>query len=72
MRRWLQDLAWPTYDCEDCVGAGREYGCYCAYYDAIAPGAPAPRSIRVLRWVLERTLFRWRLKYKREGKRSYE
>lgn len=29
--------AYPPYDCEDCVGAGKEWGCYCRYYGATAP-----------------------------------
>jgi hypothetical protein len=35
---WFQALAWPSFECKDCTGAGLHYGCYCAYYEAIAPG----------------------------------
>lgn len=37
VRRKLRDLAWPTYECERCVGQDLGQGCYCAHYDA--PGA---------------------------------
>lgn len=37
-RRWLERLAWPPYDCENCVGVFEGVSsCYCAYYGAIAP-----------------------------------
>ncbi|AFU88080.1 hypothetical protein CcrColossus_gp210 [Caulobacter phage CcrColossus] len=36
---WLDRLGWPSYDCEDCIGAGPG-PCYCAYYGGVAPGGP--------------------------------
>lgn len=33
----LRDLAFPVYDCEDCIGM-IEHGCHCAYHGAPAPG----------------------------------
>lgn len=38
-RRALFRLAYPVFDCIDCIGM-REHGCQCAYYDAVAPGKP--------------------------------
>jgi hypothetical protein len=36
LHRLVYRLAWPVYDCEDCVGM-RSYGCYCAAHDAVGP-----------------------------------
>ena len=36
LRIYLRRLAWPPYDCERCVG--QDYGCWCDYHGAIAPG----------------------------------
>ncbi len=42
MRRgWLYRLAYPYYECEDCIGVcfdgGHFRGCYCDYYKAYGP-----------------------------------
>lgn len=37
LRRRLERLAWPPYDCDDCIGM-REHGCYCAYLGSLTPG----------------------------------
>lgn len=51
-RWWLTRLAYPGYDCEDCVGTFEGVSaCYCAYYGAVAPGAPPGRWHLLLRWV---------------------
>lgn len=47
MRWWLYKLAWPSYDCEQCVGQDWWQGCYCAYYGASAPNC-GPEWWRVL------------------------
>jgi hypothetical protein len=47
-RRWLRRLAWPVYECADCIGM-KEHGCQCAAYDAEAPGTPPTRWRRLLR-----------------------
>jgi hypothetical protein len=44
LKRWLNDLAWPTYECEDCIGMA-EHGCWCAYHEAEAPGK-GPGNLR--------------------------
>jgi hypothetical protein len=36
----LYRLAWPPYECGDCLGLGPEHGCNCAWYGAEAPGVP--------------------------------
>jgi hypothetical protein len=46
LRKWLLSIAWPTYDCEDCIGMV-EHGCQCAVYDAIKPGGPGPEPWRM-------------------------
>ena len=38
----LRDLAFPVYDCEDCIGM-IQHGCQCAYYGAPAPGVKPER-----------------------------
>ena len=40
IKRWLHDIAFPMYDCEDCIGVGGGYPCWCAHYGARAPGEP--------------------------------
>ena len=37
-RYWLLARLWPSYECECCVGQEVWRGCYCAYYEAEAPG----------------------------------
>ncbi len=58
MRRWIRWklIAWlyPAYDCEDCVGAGREHGCWCDYHGAIAPGVNPDRWRVMLRRLMPR------------------
>jgi hypothetical protein len=46
----LRDLAWPTYDCADCIGM-KPHGCQCAYYDAVAPSTAPGGWHRFLRWL---------------------
>lgn len=36
--RKVYDLAYPPYDCEQCVGQEPWQGCYCSYHGAVAPG----------------------------------
>jgi len=47
-RRQLEAAAWPTFDCEDCIGMV-QHGCYCSASDAVAPGCPPERKHLVLR-----------------------
>lgn len=47
---WLRRKAWPTFDCEDCIGM-RDHGCYCAYYDAVAPNTGPTDFHQALRWL---------------------
>lgn len=54
---WLRCLAWPTFDCEDCIGM-RDHGCYCAYYDAVAP-SQGPGDWHVFLRRLHGYLFMW-------------
>lgn len=54
---WLRGLAWPTFDCEDCIGM-RDHGCYCLYYKAVAPSAGPLPWHDFLRW-LHGFLFVW-------------
>lgn len=52
--RWLYDIAYPNFDCEDCIGMF-EYGCQCAYYGASAPGIGPERWRRWLQnWINRR------------------
>lgn len=50
MWRWLRILlskvAWPAFDCTDCIGMRYPHGCQCAAYDCVAPCAP-PEPWRV-------------------------
>lgn len=52
--RWaVLGVAWPTYDCELCVGQEPQQGCYCAYHGAPRAGGPGPETWRVwLRWLM--------------------
>ena len=51
LRNRLRDLAWPVFDCEDCIGM-REHGCYCSATGAAAPGVgPNPREVWLRRLV---------------------
>lgn len=49
---WLRGLAWPPFDCIDCIGAGCGYGmgCYCDYNGGVAPCEPPGESHEWLRW----------------------
>lgn len=38
IRRLLRRLAYPSYDCELCVGQEWWQGCECSYHGGIAPG----------------------------------
>lgn len=46
---WLYDKAYPSFDCEDCLGV-HEYGCYCAAMGASAPGIGPTRTQRWALW----------------------
>lgn len=35
----LHEIAYPTYDCEDCIGM-KEHGCWCARMGSYCPGTP--------------------------------
>lgn len=55
--RWLEDVAWPHYLCEDCFGSlGDAHACQCAAYSAGAPGTPPTRAQRAARVVLTMVL----------------
>jgi hypothetical protein len=47
------NLAYPVYECEDCIGM-KEYGCYCSHYEAVAPCKPPERWRLLLRYFLEK------------------
>lgn len=65
---WLNACGWPSYDCKDCVGAGLQHGCYCAYHGAVAPCDPEPRLIQqIARW-LHRRLFPGYDRYKNDDR----
>jgi hypothetical protein len=55
---WLHELlfglAWPTYECQSCVGQEWYHGCYCAYHNAFGPCDPKGAF-------LQRTARRWYL-----------
>lgn len=55
-RWWLHRLAYPTYDCVDCIGVCYDAGaCYCAYYNAYGPCDPDGRWWnRAARWLCKR------------------
>lgn len=46
----LRNLAWPLFDCADCIGMS-QYGCYCSYYDCIAPSEGPGDWHLWLRWL---------------------
>jgi hypothetical protein len=50
-RRKLVQLAYPVFNCDDCIGM-REHGCQCAAYGAVAPCTPPNRWHRTLRFLL--------------------
>jgi hypothetical protein len=50
--RFLRRLAYPTFECQNCIGM-HEYGCQCAATGAEAPGVGPSRWRRALRWALE-------------------
>lgn len=43
--RYLRDIAYPSYDCQNCIGMP-EYGCYCMASDAGGPGH-GPNKLQV-------------------------
>ena len=50
----LNRIAYPSFDCEDCIGAGcgREWPCWCEHMECEAPGVPAkPWRVRMRRWL---------------------
>jgi len=58
-RWWLHRLAYPSFECVDCIGVcydGQHFrGCYCAYYDAYGPfGQDGRWWNRVARWLCKR------------------
>ena len=48
-RRALEAAAWPSYECEQCVGQEPSQGCYCAYHEGIAPGVGPEEKHLLLR-----------------------
>lgn len=50
-RQWLQRVAFPVLECENCVGC-IERGCYCMTNDASAPGLGPTRLQRLALWWL--------------------
>lgn len=44
--RWLNHIAYPTYECRYCIGQEWHQGCWCAYYGAVAPGV-GPSKFRL-------------------------
>lgn len=48
---WLRARAWPTFDCEDCIGMLTPHGCYCSASDAVAPGEGPSEHHLWLRWL---------------------
>lgn len=54
-RAYLHRKCWPDYACQDCVGAGRDFGvCYCAYHEGVAPGVGPDKRIILLRKVYKK------------------
>jgi hypothetical protein len=51
IRKFLKQKAYPTFDCEDCIGM-KDHGCQCAAYEAIAPNTPPTKFHTFLRWIL--------------------
>lgn len=51
LMRWLKSIAYPVYDCADCIGMG-QHGCYCSYHNASAPGMPPTRWQRLALYML--------------------
>lgn len=51
-KRMLFRWAYPTYDCENCIGMP-EYGCYCMAMGASAPGGGPTKLQRLCQWLLE-------------------
>lgn len=43
--RFLRDIAYPSYDCQNCIGIP-EYQCYCMAMDAGGPGH-GPNKLQV-------------------------
>jgi hypothetical protein len=54
LRFRLERLAWPRYQCVDCIGAGcgREHPCYCAYHECDGPCSQPPGWRRLLRKII--------------------
>jgi hypothetical protein len=48
LKRWLRNIAYPVFECEDCIGMC-DHGCYCSANDAVAPCVAPGRFVRVLR-----------------------
>lgn len=43
VKRWINRVLYPSYECECCVGQDASQGCYCAFYGAVAPSiGPEP------------------------------
>lgn len=55
---WLYSKAYPSFDCEDCVGM-REYGCYCAAMGSAAPGVGPTGTQRLALWAYRKLQGRW-------------
>lgn len=52
--KWrIRSFLYPSFECEQCVG--QDHGCYCAYYEAVAPNC-GPEKWRV---VLRDLAYRW-------------
>lgn len=52
IRAWLWKIAYPIYECEDCIGM-KHYGCYCSHHNGAAPGMPESRRQKIAKWLLE-------------------
>lgn len=55
LRTWLKRIAYPPFECQQCVGQEYWQGCYCVYNDASAPGeGPTLKqalALKILRWL---------------------
>lgn len=56
LKRQVRVWLYPYYDCQQCVGQEEWQGCYCAYYEAVAPNTGPEKWRIVLRKIAQRWL----------------
>jgi hypothetical protein len=59
LRNLLRRIAWPSYECECCVGQEAWQGCYCWHHGGTGPGVGPEHWRCILRRALDAVGWGW-------------